>query len=213
MPVRSSHAKSSIVIALASASASGSRPGTGANQIKARPLLREIGTLLDEHAESVRAQFKDIIEDTSQAPLFYVSFPCECEISSNEFAHHMSANAVSKRIVYISQKLSVPSERLGKAMPISARPIQIHIWYARAEEGLPVFVIAEMMDHSYPDTVRVYTALTDKIVERIDRALAIQMAPLAQAFKGRIIALPDDATIANPASTIIDLRIDQSGIP
>jgi integrase len=182
----------------------------GRDLFKPRPLLHQIGVLLAEHAESVSAQFKDILDDPSQAPLFPGSVTDENETGSTEFAHHMSGMAVGNRI-RISSKISVPSERLGTAMPLSARRFRYTFGTRAAEEGLPELVIAEMMDHNYPDTVRVYTALTDKIVDRIDRALAMQMAPLAQAFKGHIIASPDEATIANSTSTIIDLRIDQSG--
>ena len=73
-------------------------------------------------------------------------------------------------------------------------------------------VIAEILDHTDTQNVGVYTEATPAIIERIDRAIAMQMAPLAQAFAGKLIKSEAEATRgADPSSRIIDLRIDRSG--
>lgn len=180
-------------------------------EFKPRPLLRQIGVLLAEHIEAVCAEFKDILDDPKQAPMFPQLERDENVTDSNEFAYHMSDVNTAQKIRELSTKLSVPSERLGKVMPISARRFRYTFGTRAAEEGWPVLVIAEMLDHTVSNNALIYTGLTRTIIERINRAMAMTMAPLAQAFKGRIIASPDEATIANRTSTIIDFRIDQSG--
>jgi hypothetical protein len=75
-------------------------------------------------------------------------------------------------------------------------------------------VIAELLDHSDTQNVGVYVQATPAIVERLDRALALHLAPIAQAFAGVLIRDEAGATRGtDPSSRIIDLRIDASGQP
>jgi hypothetical protein len=48
-------------------------------------------------------------------------------------------------------------------------------------------VIAELLDHTDLQNVGVYVSATSEIIERIDRAVAIKLAPLAQAFAGILV--------------------------
>jgi hypothetical protein len=71
-----------------------------------------------------------------------------------------------------------------------------------------------MLDHSDTQNVGVYVASVPEIAERIDRAIAMELAPLAQAFKGALIADESEATRrGDPASRILDPRIDRSMKP
>jgi hypothetical protein len=80
-----------------------------------------------------------------------------------------------------------------------------------AEEGCSALEISRLMGHKDTRSCEVYVALTDRMIDRIDKATAFAMAPLAQAFSGRIIKTEADATRPTPASRIIDFRVDQSG--
>lgn len=76
-----------------------------------------------------------------------------------------------------------------------------------AAEGYSEKVIAKNLDHSDDQNVWVYTAATPAIIERIDRALAMRLAPLIRAFRGEIIEDESQAIRANdPASRICDPR-------
>ena len=56
-----------------------------------------------------------------------------------------------------------------------------------------------------------YVRATPEIIERIDRAIAMQMAPLARAFGGVIIASESEAIRGDdPSSRIVDPRFDKN---
>jgi hypothetical protein len=60
----------------------------------------------------------------------------------------------------------------------------------------------------------VYIEVIPDIAARIDRAMATEMAPLAQAFAGMLIKDEGEAVRgSDPASRIFDARIDRSGTP
>lgn len=81
-----------------------------------------------------------------------------------------------------------------------------------AIEGKDVRTIAAILDHSDTQTANVYMSAVPEIVDRINKAMAMDLAPLAQAFKGRLIAIEREATRGgDPSSRIVDLRIDRSG--
>lgn len=56
-----------------------------------------------------------------------------------------------------------------------------------AAEGYGERVIAENLGHSDTQNVLVYTAAIPTIIERIDKALAMRLAPLVRAFRGEVI--------------------------
>lgn len=187
--------------------------GLPRESMKSRPLVRQIGEPLLQHINCTYNKFKELLPDPWQAPMFPSCRQSDGEASQG-FEHHATASSVGERIIAIFDLLEVSSERLRAKMRVTTRRFRYTFGTRAAEEGVPELVLAEMMDHNYPDSVRVYTALTDRILDRLDRAMAMQMAPLAQAFKGKVIRAEDEATRANdPSSRIVDLRIDQSGSP
>jgi hypothetical protein len=105
--------------------------------------------------------------------------------------------------------LSVRSERTGKPLHVGALRFRRTIGTRAAEEGHGPLVIARLLDHTDTQNVGVYTASSPRIIERIDKAIAMQMAPLAQAFAG-VVADGNDGD-RDPARRIVDLRIDRSG--
>lgn len=180
------------------------------DEFKPRVLARQIGEPLQRYAETIYASFVGRINDPSQAPLFPQKRQLENAVAPG-FEYHRRPGALSTNVIYAFTRLRVPSERLSGPIPVS--PIRFRRTFATraAEEGLPLLVIAEMMDHATTDNVEVYAGLTSRIRARLNRAVAMHMAPLAQAFSGRIIQSEADATRPNQSSRIIDLRVDQSG--
>jgi len=95
-----------------------------------------------------------------------------------------------RRIKRILSGLSANSERTGEPINITSRRFRQTIGTRAAKEGHGALVIAELLDHSDIQNVSVYVAATPAIIDRIDRAMAMQMAPLAQAFAGKVAARP-----------------------
>jgi hypothetical protein len=80
------------------------------------------------------------------------------------------------------ESLSAISERTGETMKITPTRLRRTRGTRAAMEGHGVLVIAELLDHSDTQNAGVYVEARPEIVERIDKALALHLAPLAQAF-------------------------------
>lgn len=180
------------------------------SEFKWRKLTHQIGEPLAAHMKGVQSEFADRLEDVSDAPLFPQRWLVE-NADSPGFKYHACAPALSQRIANIFTKLRVPSERLEQGIPVSAIRFRRTFATRAAEEGWPLLVIAELMDHTNTKNVEVYAGLTSRIRAQFSRKIAMDMAPLAMAFAGKIIHKEEEARRPYQATRIVDLRIDRSG--
>lgn len=171
-----------------------------------RPLFEQFGQVLVEYARSVRSEFSGVLEDPDQAPLFPNR---EATNSLDGFRYHPQPKHITRRIKAITESLGATSERTGEPIAVTGGRFRSTIATRAAEEGHGPLVIAALLDHTDTQNVGVYTASTPAIIDRIDRAVAMELAPLAQAFAG-VLVEPEGRSI-DPKRRIIDLRIDRSG--
>jgi hypothetical protein len=152
---------------------------------KERFLVPQVGELLVEYAKMVEARFVGLLQDTQQAPLF----PDERGKTkySNGLIYHQTADQIDNIISYTYAGLNVISERTGELIHVTSIRFRRTVGTQAAAEGHGELIIAELLDHSDIQNVGVYVAATPEIVERIDRAVAKQLAPLAQAFAGVLV--------------------------
>ncbi|HEY6846750.1 MAG TPA: site-specific integrase [Terracidiphilus sp.] len=179
---------------------------------KKRTLLPELGRLLKEYANQVRGRFAGILEDSGQAPMF----PTDSDesIQALGFQFHRTGQGLAQWLTRFLDKLSVRSERTGKPIQITATRFRRTVGCRAADEGHGELVIAELLDHSDTQNVGVYIEATPGMLERIDRAVAFKLAPMAQAFAGIIIQNESQARRADdPTSRITDPRFDSSMRP
>lgn len=178
---------------------------------KNRAILPEVGKLMLLHIHEVKLRLSGLFSDPDQAPMF-PALAAQRMAPGYEF--HYGSAALAIRIKWVLESLSARSHRTGEQIHLAATRFRRTIGTRAAEEGHGPLVIAEILDHSDTQNVGVYTEATPVIIERIDRAIAIQMAPLAQAFAGKLIRSEAEATRgADPSSRIVDLRVDRSGQP
>jgi integrase len=176
-----------------------------------RVVISRIGVPLVQYAAQVKERFSERLTDPANAPLFPSRGIRQC---ARGFEYHSDSDGVRGWLQDTLGKLRVRSERTGN--PVHILPIRFRRTIATraAEEGYGELIIAELLDHSDTQNVGVYVEATPAIVERIDRAVAMQMAPLAQAFAGVLIKDESEATRGNdPSSRIVDPRIDPSMQP
>lgn len=186
---------------------SAKRRGVAArDRLVPRPIVEQFGEILVDYANQVRSDFKGLMPDVDQAPLFPSSVGRK---GSTGYEFHTTASSLRLRLKTTLEQLSVKSERTGNPIKINARRFRSTIGTRAAEEGHGPLVIAGLLDHTDTQNVGVYTASSPAIIERIDRAVAMEMAPLAQAFAGLIKAR--EKTCTEPEQSIIDLRLDRSG--
>lgn len=178
---------------------------------KERALLPQLGAALMEYAEQVRNNYASLLNDPNQAPLFPQKRVSECP---EGFEYHMTADSLGTTLTDSLSKLGAVSERTGEEINIAPIRFRRTLGTRAAQEGHGELVIAELLDHNDTQNVGVYTASTPEIADRIDRAIAMAIAPLAQAFKGIVVDDESQATRkGDPSSRIIDLRIDRTAAP
>lgn len=180
-------------------------------EFKERRITPQIGKLLYEHAQKTKASFEGLLKDPNQAPLFPL---LTNENQPEGMEYHQTSTSLSRRLTSTLEGLEVFSERTGDHIHITPTRFRRTIGTRAAQEGHGELIIAELLDHTDTQNVGVYVQSTPEIIERIDRAVAMSLAPLAQAFAGKIISSESEATRGNdPSSRIFDPRIDKSCHP
>lgn len=179
--------------------------------MKDRALVEEVGGLLEIYISDLKKEFLELGEKIGELPLF-PSKKKGKEIKLQEFRFHSTSAEISEELREIGSRLDTYSERTGKPLEIGAQRLRRTVGTRAAEEGFGVMVIAELLDHSDTQNAGIYVESTPAIAQRIDRAVAMHLAPLAHAFSGKIINDESQATRgSDKSSRIVDLRIDQSG--
>ncbi|WP_415912789.1 site-specific integrase [Neptuniibacter sp. QD37_11] len=118
---------------------------------------------------------------------------------------HNRSNTISSLITSVGRTLDITSERTGQSLEVTPYRFRHTIGTNSAREGYGATVIAEILDHTTDVVAGSYTANTPDIVERLDKAIALQLAPLAQAFAGVIIKDESEAERGDdPTSRISD---------
>jgi hypothetical protein len=160
----------------------------------------------------VRAAFQGLLPDPSDAPLF----PARRRLGgrTSGFEHHRTAQTIADLLERSLGRLNAMSERTGQRLHITATRFRRTVATRAAMEGHGELIIAELLDHTDTQNVGVYIEARPEIVERIDRAIAMYMAPMAQAFAGVIIDDESQASRAgDPSSRVCDPRFDPSMRP
>ncbi|MBP1625922.1 MAG: integrase [Holophagaceae bacterium] len=154
------------------------------SEFKARKLISELGILLDNYAQSVRMKWGHLMANSDELPLFVKS---NDSVAFEGLKHHYNSNDIAIRLRSIFDILGVKSERTNGPLHITTKRFRYTIGTRAAAEGASELVIAELLDHSDTQNVGVYLETVPEILDRIDKAMAIHLAPMAQAFAGQLI--------------------------
>lgn len=162
-------------------------------EFKVRVLAPDVGEVLEVQRARVLAAYKSqeliqIAED--ELPLF-PNWNC---IELPGFLYHASSAALGDRIKDALSRLKIPSERTGGTLRCHARRFRSTVATRAAEEGYGLILIAELLDHSDLQSAGIYIDASSTIIENIDRAVAVKLAPLAQAFSGKLVRLGEHTT-------------------
>lgn len=109
------------------------------------------------------------------------------------YAMHRTPHGMGLLIARTVERLKVISPRTGA--PLTAGPRRFRYTFATRllREGASPNVIADLLDHSDLQTVQVYLNLRGDIVDKLDQAMAMELAPIAQAFLGTLVPSEADA--------------------
>lgn len=156
---------------------------------RSRQLSAAVGALVEQQvvASVAWAEPNGIL--STEAPLFpsTSSAPQERRVVLPNLRGHCDGKSMSERICRTLKKLNVSSSRTGNPINLFQTRLRRTFGSRAAAEGLPASVIADLMDHSWVDSSLVYIETRPEIIERIDKGLALKIAPLAQAFAGTLV--------------------------
>lgn len=174
------------------------------SQMKARSIIPEIAEIIQAQIQNVKAEFQNTkIEEQSSDDL--PIFPKWNANGPASLRYHSTGAEIGAEIRKALTEIDAKSERTGSRVAITPRRFRYTVGTRAAEEGLGELVIAELLDHTDTQQVAVYVMATQKIIDRIDAALAMHLAPLAQAFAGVLIGGETEALRGDdPASRIHD---------
>lgn len=156
--------------------------------------------------------FKHKIEVESQFPGFrsledLPFFPCKAgSVQDDEldgFKWHSTSAELGVELEEIVERLGVMSERTNDLLSVTSLRLRRTLGTRTAQEGHGVLIVAEVLDHSDIQNAGVYVEATPEIIERIDKAISLKMAPMAQAFKGVLITDESKAKRGNDPSSRI----------
>lgn len=182
-------------------------------EFKDRLLIPQIGELLAKYAAAIRLRFTEILDDPGQAPLFPQK-TLDAPAAPDGFQYHQTAQKLGASTTTALESLNISSERTRKPMCVNGRRFRYTIGTRAAAEGHGELIIAEILDHTDTQNVSVYVQSTPEMLERIDRAMAMVMAPMAHAFAGTLIHDESEAVRGgDPRSRIVEPRFDTSFKP
>lgn len=181
------------------------------DEFKTRPLIGEIGEVLETWIEQVKFEYTQSISDgllLGNLPIF----PSWNSLNPIGFEHHSTGQQLGHELEDTFASLSVTSERTGLQIKANPRRFRYTLGTRAAMEGHGELIIADLLDHTDTQQVGVYVEATPEIIDRIDKAMALQLAPLAQAFSGMIITDEREADRGDdPKSRIRGANIDIVG--
>jgi hypothetical protein len=111
----------------------------------------------------------------------------------DRYAWHLSAGEFSDLVQEAVAALGVLSPRTGRPMSVTTRRLRYTFATRLVREGVGKLEVADLLDHTDTQNVQVYFDIKSDIVEHLDKAVALALAPLAQAFMGTLVSGPTQA--------------------
>ncbi len=175
-------------------------------EFKTFALSPEIGSLIKSYIEKNRTMMNNLAINISLSKEEIPIFPAWRkikEIASTSIAEfdlllqteacHRVTSDLSLELKNTINALLIPSERTGKPLKVFPTRLRRTLATRAAREGFGELIIAELLDHPDTQNARVYTENVPEHVDAINKAVAQQLAPLAQAFAGMVVKKESDA--------------------
>ncbi|MEZ9286886.1 site-specific integrase [Vibrio lentus] len=179
------------------------RGGSFRKEFKKRSITEDLYLIINSLSKSVVLDLEALFSkklstfEVSQVPLFVDwglahKFKSQGVDISPELLNvdvlHMSQRQLSDDLLNpFKVKQKAISERTGDYIHITARRFRHTRGTNLGRQNLSSHIIAEALDHSDTQHVKVYSENTAETVTYIDKAVGKKLAPLANAFMGKII--------------------------
>lgn len=190
------------------------RGGIWRSEFKKFPIVEDLWMVLQAQADLVKSTISAAVSPSVFKAVDYREFPVfpnynmiGAATSVSDFVDtdmlHLPGQAIYQVMKDVSSVVNVVSERHGLPMKLNPNRFRYTLGTNLAREGRGISVIAEALDHSDTQNAGVYVRNTPDIVGRIDKAVALQLAPFAQAFRGVLVTSENEAVRgSDPTSRI-----------
>lgn len=161
---------------------------------------RALGYELQEADRAILPLFPDIATFKAGLPVVELR-----SLLATDYLHFQSAQltATLKKVV---TSAGILSERTGKLLSVVATRFRYTKGTRAAREGFGLMVIAELLDHTDIQNVGVYTKNVPEHAQALNKAMALQLAPYAQAFQGVLVDRESDAKRGNDLTSRIKFK-------
>lgn len=128
-------------------------------------------------------------------PLFSRTMPRpDClGTSIEEYAYHYTSRDLCRIVSEYADKLDVISHRTGRNLKVTPRRLRYRFATKKVQEGCPMEVLKDLLDHTDLQNVIVYYSGAS-VITRLDEAIAVSVGPFVNRFLGRLVAKESDAT-------------------
>lgn len=116
---------------------------------------------------------------------------------------HMTSDSAQELLRNVSVKNTACSERTGDFINFTASRFRYTKGTNLARRGISGVALAAALDHTDTQNIGVYVENTEETAKQIDEVMAPILAPLAQAFAGKLISSERDAVRANDPNSRI----------
>ena len=152
-----------------------------------RPLIEDIGMVVEAQADQVRQQaFRSKSADPECSPLFPAVHVSSTFYESGGTPVPPTSASIAMRIINVMEGLGVMSERTGKPINVNATRARRTAGTRAAQEGKSLEEIASVLDHTSITAARCYVEIRSELLQRLDKKMAHLLAPLAQRFAGEL---------------------------
>lgn len=119
---------------------------------------------------------------------------------------HLASAQITATLKKVVTVAGVVSERTGQLLDVVATRFRYTKGTRAAREGFGLMVIAELLDHTDIQNVEVYTKNVPEHAQALNKAMALQLAPYAQAFQGVLVDREADAKRGGDLSSRIKFK-------
>lgn len=120
---------------------------------------------------------------SSTRPLFRKRGQRLRRLLDNEWQNHVTASTFTKRLKEAVERLGTRS-RSGELLYVTCRRFRYSLATRMVQNGASQAAVGDALDHSDLQNVSVYWEISSDIVEHLDGAMSLALAPHAQAFAG-----------------------------
>lgn len=128
-----------------------------------------------------------------------------------EYARHLYSQEFTHLVGQAASELAVVSPRTGKRLKVSTRRLRYTFATRLVREGASMRELADALDHTDLQQVRVYFDIKSDIVESLDKSMALALGPVAQAFLGKLVRSEGDAKRGDDPASQIAVQDKETG--